>query len=520
MIGYVFSTKQYRKSNGIAGAIVSICIIVFTFAMPAVAANMSSFSLAESSGGAPADTIIVGTDYDIQLSIENDVVWMAMQHGIQIYSPDGATWTWFSMPSGYGPFGPGSGNMYLSVVPGCRMDPTGTVWDMTDLLVPETDMDGISPDTIFPGGMAFNNGLPTGPLEHMISLRFEVTSPASSGAVGTLCIDSSFVPPVGGFLFSDAGGLTFPITINGPFCWPITYFCPYDSDGDGYGDPGHPENECPEDNCPTTHNPDQDDSDNDGAGDACDNCPDTFNPNQADTDGDGLGDLCDPCTDSDGDGFGDPGYPNPSCGDDNCPTVYNPGQNDSDDDGAGDACDNCPDVQNPNQENSDNDSHGDACDNCPDIDNESQVNSDNDPWGDDCDNCPTVDNIDQDDTDEDMIGDSCDVCPNDPDNDIDGDGVCGDVDNCPETYNPGQEDANEDGIGDVCEYLCGDANNDGDVNVGDVVFLICHIFRGCPEPEHPGAADVNNDGQFRIDDIVILLTYIFMPQYQTELICP
>ena len=29
-------------------------------------------------------------------------------------------------------------------------------------------------------------------------------------------------------------------------------------------------------------------------------------------------------------------------------------------------------------------------------------------------------------------------CPNDPDNDIDGDGVCGDVDTCPTVYNPGQ----------------------------------------------------------------------------------
>ena len=43
----------------------------------------------------------------------------------------------------------------------------------------------------------------------------------------------------------------------------------YDTDGDGYGDPGHPENTCPDDNCPLVFNPDQTSSNGLSEGDAC-----------------------------------------------------------------------------------------------------------------------------------------------------------------------------------------------------------------------------------------------------------
>jgi hypothetical protein len=92
-----------------------------------------------------------------------------------------------------------------------------------------------------------------------------------------------------------------------------------DSDTDGYGDPGHPENTC-----------------------NVDNCPSVYNPNQADADHDSIGDVCDSCTDTDGDGFGNPGYPTNTCALDNCPMVYNPDQADADSDGLGDVCDPCP----------------------------------------------------------------------------------------------------------------------------------------------------------------------------------
>jgi hypothetical protein len=69
-------------------------------------------------------------------------------------------------------------------------------------------------------------------------------------------------------------------------------FC-QDSDLDGWGDPGVPENTCDDDNCPFIYNPAQDDSDDDLVGDLCDNCPYKYNPDQADSDGDGIGDICD-----------------------------------------------------------------------------------------------------------------------------------------------------------------------------------------------------------------------------------
>ena len=81
-----------------------------------------------------------------------------------------------------------------------------------------------------------------------------------------------------------------------------------------------------EDNCPQDYNPEQKDEDSDGIGTVCDNCPDNANQDQADGDSDGLGDVCDPCTDTDDDGFGDPGFPSNTCDEDNCPGVPNPGQ--------------------------------------------------------------------------------------------------------------------------------------------------------------------------------------------------
>ena len=303
------------------------------------------------------------------------------------------------------------------------------------------------------------------------------------------------------------------------------------TDGDGQGDACDPDDDNDgvldaADNCPTVTNQDQADSDGDGKGNVCDNCPAVSNPTQANSDGDTYGDACDNCpsvtnqdqADSDGDGSGnacdsdddDDTVPDDT---DNCLTTANPFQEDGDLDGVGDACDNCPDDSNEDQLDTDGDGLGDVCDpdddndgvldaadNCPAVGNPSQQNSDTDSYGDACDNCPLVDNEDQADADGDGSGDACDVCTNDPDDDVDNDGICvgsgylppktGDNDNCPIVANSSQADADSDGIGDACDH------SDGDGFLDAVeLYLGTDPLDACPDGPTDDAwpLDVNKD---------------------------
>jgi hypothetical protein len=163
------------------------------------------------------------------------------------------------------------------------------------------------------------------------------------------------------------------------------------------------------------------------------------------------------CVDSDGDGYGDPGYPENDCPVDNCPEVRNIDQTDMDTDGIGDVCD-------------------------PDIDGDGILNAN--------DNCIFVYNPLQEDLDSDNAGDSCD--------------------NCPDVFNPDQHDEDGDGIGQACDpSCCGDADSSGDIDIDDAVYLISYIFGGGPAPEPYEVGDFDCSGNIDIDDLVYVITYIF-----------
>jgi len=126
------------------------------------------------------------------------------------------------------------------------------------------------------------------------------------------------------------------------------------------------------------------DLDGDGVPDNVDNCRTSANPTQADADGDGVGDACDACTDTDSDGFGNPGYATNTCTVDNCPTVGNPTQADADGDGIGDACDACTDTDSDGFGNPGYASNTCAIDNCPLVANPEQEDTNGDGVGNAC----------------------------------------------------------------------------------------------------------------------------------------
>lgn len=175
--------------------------------------------------------------------------------------------------------------------------------------------------------LALAVGLPTGVVKGTVTGVDGCTGQAITQFAGTPgAMATSLIP-------GRAYRIRYTDTLGHSYTNPTTGSCNgacTDTDHDGVPDAS--------DNCPSVPNPTQTDGDLDGLGDACDNCPAVANPSQADADSDGGGDACDTCTDTDGDGYGNPGFPANTCPTDNCPIVPNPDQLDSDGDGTGDAC--------------------------------------------------------------------------------------------------------------------------------------------------------------------------------------
>jgi hypothetical protein len=337
-----------------------------------------------------------------------------------------------------------------------------------------------------------------------------------------------------------------------------------DGDSDGYGDPGHPENECPDDNCPAVYNPDQED-----------------------TDGDGSGDLCDLCTDTDADGYGDPGFPDDTCDVDNCPLAYNPSQEDTDGDDVGDSCDVCPyhssdNCCNPVGSNLAPEITSPEADTVAPGEEFRYIVSASDPncdgselelgyehypsWcavaGDtisgvaECDHADTSFQVTVSDGDLTYILevtitiDRSNVAPSitsigdtvavpfsdafayypsivDPDDEthlityleyphwcsVQNDSVFGTAPDTvfSETLTVTVRDyCNADTLSFMVQtYLRGDASGDGEIGPGDVVYLINYLFKGGPPPSPTEAGDSNCDGTVGTADVVFLLNYLY-----------
>jgi len=195
--------------------------------------------------------------------------------------------------------------------------------------------------------------------------------------------------------------------------------------------------------------------------------------------------VCDGCTDSDGDGYGDPGFAANTCSADNCPLNYDTDQSDADSDGYGDVCDECTDIDLDGFGNP-----GFPANTC------------------EVDFCPELHTTSNEDTDSDGIGDNCDNCPNDP--------------------NPGQEDTDSDSLGDVCDGCCvsrvGDANGSNEpadeITLGDIMLMVdvkfisgdCSKLTCLKEADvtQDGGANPNCDDHVTLGDIMTLVDFLFI----------
>lgn len=253
-----------------------------------------------------------------------------------------------------------------------------------------------------------------------------------------------------------------------------------DPDSDGYGDPGHPQDNCPVDNCPTVANTDQ-----------------------SDVDHDGLGDVCDP--DADNDGLANSA--------DNCWLVANAGQEDGDADSVGDACDNCPTVFNPQQRDENGDGVGDMCDGHVHIYSSTLPTAYlGEPYFFQFDGAGGLAPLN-------WVKVSGDL----PYGLTFEGGTTGTLTGTPnykstfyftvelwDSDTPTRKDTVAVAVA-VTDppYMCGDADASKVINVSDAVYLISYVFSGGRAPEPIASGDCDCNALVNISDVVFLIAHIF-----------
>ena len=184
-----------------------------------------------------------GHALEIQFYIANDTVLGGFSLGLELSCADPLTITWDAQTGGHG------ASEAVTVNTGSRMYPLSGSTDIFNIT--EQDVDGTLPDSIMPGGVAMMGpGLSTGAYEHLYSLHLTLGA-VPSGETYTFCIDSTFVPPAGEFLFvSAASGVPYGPGWAGQYC--IDVNGPDAADGDN---PAVPASYGLDQNYPNPFNP-------------------------------------------------------------------------------------------------------------------------------------------------------------------------------------------------------------------------------------------------------------------------
>ncbi len=65
------------------------------------------------------------------------------------------------------------------------------------------------------------------------------------------------------------------------------------------------------------------------------------------------------------------------------------------------------------------------------------------------------------------------------------------------------------GVGCECCELRGDVDRQGDINVGDVTYLVAYLFQSGPPPPCPEEGDVDGSGSTDVGDLTFLVAYLF-----------
>jgi hypothetical protein len=195
-------------------------------ALAAIAPARNAVDLTHSHG----DTIWSNVPGYISIWIENDVKLSGISMGYYLYSPDGATWTFQSVPGAFPVVGGGQG--FIKGVAGSRwMTVTagdGSCWDLGGTMV-KSDL---GPNQFLVGGAALASGLQPGPMQRMLEVYLTPSGVSGYGDFRLLCMDSAFYPPSSSFIFVSGSAIIPEISHR---CWPVTLLL-LAGDADASGD--------------------------------------------------------------------------------------------------------------------------------------------------------------------------------------------------------------------------------------------------------------------------------------------